>query len=369
MQVGHKIQIYKPFLKGSEKKYINECIKSNYVSSKGKFVTQFELRFAEYIGVKYATSCCNGTCALQLAIASLYIGKGDEVILPSLTFIATANSVINNGARPVIVDVGDDWQINPEEVRKKINKRTKAIIAVHLYGFPCNLDELLKISQDYEVYLIEDCAEAIGNTYNGRRLGSIGDVAAFSFYGNKTITTGEGGMLTTNNYKIFKKASQMKMHGAVKMDNYYFVSFGFNYRMTNLSAAIGLAQLEKIDKIIERKRKIEEKYRKYLKNLPITFYNLDNSKNIYWLVTVLVENTRVRNRLRKFLTLNGIETRPFFYPLHTLPMFKSEDIKCPVAESIAGRGISLPSFPGLRDKDIKYICDKINEFYGITKLK
>lgn len=365
----YKIPIYKPFLVGKEAKYISDCIKSTFISSKGKYVTLFEKKFAEYIGVKYATTCSNGTGALHLAIALLGIGYGDEVILPTLTFISSANSVVNNGATPVFVDVGYDWQINPDEVRKKITRKTKAVIAVHLYGFPCNLDELKRICKEHKLYLIEDCAEAFAGKYKGKFLGSFGDLAAFSFYANKTITTGEGGMLVTNNYKFFDKAKKMKSHGAIGKDDYYFISTGFNFRMNNLSAAIGLAQLENIKKIILLKRTVEKKYRKLLKNTPVTFYqskNLDN--NCYWMITILVENKKYRNSLRRFLKINGVETKPFFYPLHTLPMFTNGDLRCPVAESIAERGISLPSYPSLRDNEIEYICNKINEFYGITKL-
>lgn len=365
----YKIPIYKPFLIGNEKKYINNCIKSNIISSKGEYITLFEKKFAEYIGVKYATTFSNGTCAIHLAIALLGIGYGDEVILPTLTFIASANSVVNNGATPVFVDVGYDWQINPDETRKKITKKTKAIMAVHLYGFPCNLDELKRICKEHKLYLVEDCAEALGSKYKGKYLGNFGDLATFSFYGNKTITTGEGGMLVTNNYKFFDKAKKMKSHGAVGKDDYYFVSTGFNFRMNNLSAAIGLAQLENIKKIMTLKRSIEKKYRKLLDSAPVDFYPSKNSdNNCYWMVTILVENKRYRDSLRKFLKINGIETRPFFYPLHTLPMFKNKGLKCPVAENIAERGISLPSYPSLSDNEIEYICNKINEFYGITKL-
>ncbi len=363
----YKIPIYQPLLAGNELKYLNECIKSNFISSKGKFLSPFEKKFAEYIGVKHATSCCNGSCALHLAISSLDIGYGDEVILPTLTFIASANSVVNNGAVPVLVDVTPDWQINPDEVRKKITKKTKAILAVHLYGYPCNLDELMKISKEYNIPLIEDCAESFGSYYKGKHVGSFGKVSIFSFYGNKTITTGEGGMIVTNNFRLFKKINNLKTHGTTRGDKFFFVSTGFNFKMTNLSAALGLAQLENVEKIILRKRKIEVIYRKYLEKFPITFHS-NNKDNFYWLVTVLVENESIRNRLRKFLEANDIETRPFFYPLHLLPMFRKRNLKCPIAENIALRGISLPSYPSLKNKEIEFICNKIGEFYGITKL-
>ncbi len=364
----YKIPIYQPFLYGNEKKYLNECIKSNYVSSKGNFVKMFENKFAKYIGVKYATSCCNGTCALHLAIATLGIGYGDEIIIPTLTFIATANSVINNGATPVLVDVQNDWQINPDKIREKITKKTKAIIAVHLYGYPCNMKELIKISKDYNLFLIEDCAEAIGCFYRNKHVGTFGDIGIFSFFGNKTITTGEGGMLVTNNRSIINKAQYLKSHGKSVSDNYLFESSGFNFRMTNLSAAVGLAQLERINKILTMKKKVENKYRELLKNLPVEFNNGNNSNNP-WLVTILVENNKIRNGLRKFLRENNIQTRPIFYPLHILPMFKSNRDEFQKAENIACRGISLPSYPALKNEEIKYICDKITEFYKITKLK
>lgn len=364
----YKIPIYQPFLSSNELKYLNECIKSNYISSKGNFVKMFENKFAKFIGAKYATSCCNGTCALHLAIATLGIGYGDEIIIPTLTFIATANSIINNGATPVLVDVQNDWQINPDKIRKKITKKTKAIIAVHLYGYPCNIEELTKISKDYNLFLIEDCAQALGCFYKNKHVGTFGDIGTFSFFANKTITTGEGGMLVTNKHSLINKAQYLKSHGKVVSDNYLFKSSGFNFRMTNLSAAVGLAQLERINKILNKKKKVEKKYRELLKNLPVEFNDGKNSDNS-WLVTILVENNKIRNSLRRFLMENNIETRPIFYPLHILPMFKSNRSEFQIAERIAGRGVSLPSYPTLKNEEIKFICDKITEFYRITKLK
>lgn len=303
-------------------------------------------------------------------MASLGIGYGDEVILPTLTFIATVNSVVNIGAKPIFVDASSDWQINPDEIRKKITKKTKAIIAVHLYGYPSNLKELLKIIRENKIALIEDCAEAFGTKYKGKHVGTFGDVSIFSFYANKTVTTGEGGMLITNKYFIYRKAYQLKMHGIMRNDNYKFKSTGFNFKMTNLSAAVGLAQLEKADEILRLKKNIVNKYKKYLYKLPVSFpketIGLTNSN---WMVTILVDNKKLRNGLRKFLELQGIETRPIFYPIHLLPRFKVKKEKYPIAENIASRGINLPSYPSLKDKEIYFICKKIEEFYKIKKLK
>ena len=245
------VPIYQPSLDGNEKKYVDECLDSSWISSKGKFIKLFEDKFASTIGVEHASSVCNGTVALQLALATLGARRDDEVIVPSFTYIASVSSICHAGATPVFVDsLHDTWQMDPEDVRKKITPRTRAIMAVHLYGHPCEMDPLVAIAKEHNLHLIEDCAEAFGSRYRGRHVGTFGDLSTFSFYGNKTITTGEGGMVVTNNRQLYDRCHHLKMHGLAQNREYWHDALGFNYRMTNVCAAIGLAQLERAEEKI-----------------------------------------------------------------------------------------------------------------------
>jgi len=361
-----KIPVYKPLLDGNEKKYVNDCIDSNWISSRGKYIQEFEDKFAHYLGVKYATGTSNGTTALHLALKSLGIGEGDEVILPTFTYIASASAIVYTGAEPVFVDsLIDTWQMNPDDVRRKITQKTKAIMAVHLYGHPCEMRELRKIARANNLFLIEDCAEALGSKFEGRNTGTFGDIAIFSFYGNKTVTTGEGGMLVTNNSSFYKTACHLKIHGVSSKKQYWHDVIGFNYKMTNICAAIGLAQLENVEKHIKLKRSIAAKFTERLKPLPLI--PQPETKNVFhtfWMYSVLTENATERNGLRKFLKFNGIDTRPTFYPIHTMPMFSEKQEKHPVAENLSVRGINLPSYPSLKDKEIEFICKIIENYFG-----
>ena len=361
-----KYNVYQPSLTGNEKKYVDECLDSTWISSKGKFINEFENKFSSYIGTKYASGVCNGTAAIQVAIKALGITKDDEVICPTFTYIASANPIKEAGANVVFVDsLRDTWQLDPEDIKKKITNKTKAIMAVHLYGHPCDIDRIIKIAKEYNLYVIEDCAEAIGSKYQGEKVGSFGDIACFSFFGNKTITCGEGGMVLTNNDYLHERILKIKGQGLAKYREYWHDTLGFNYRMTNIQAAIGLAQLEQIDKFINQKQKIAKWYKGYLNNLPIEFHNA--SKDVfhtYWMFSILVKNTETRTNLRNFLKENDIETRPTFYPIHTMPIYNDKYEKHEIAEDIALRGINLPSSPNLTEKDVKYICEKIKEFYA-----
>jgi len=360
-----KIPIYEPWLGGNEKKYVNECLDTNWISSKGKFIQQFEENFANYIGIKYATGISNGTTALHLAIEALGICEGDEVIVPTFTYIASVSSILYTGATPVFVDsLASTWQMDPDDIRKKITPRTKAIMAVHLYGHPCEMDEICKIADEYKLFLIEDCAEAFGSKYKNKFIGTFGNISAFSFYGNKTITTGEGGMLVTNDFYLYDKAYHLKMHGVSRDREYWHDVIGYNYRMTNICAAIGLAQLEKADEHIRLKRELAERYNKLLKGLPVTpHFEEKNVFHTYWMYSILTDSVKTRNSLREFLKQEEIETRPTFYPVHTMPMFSHQYHKFPVAEDIAIRGINLPSWPNMPVESTNYICEKISEFF------
>lgn len=362
----YKYPVYQPSLNGNEKKYVNECLESTWISSKGKFISKFESKFARYTNIKYAVAVPNGTIALHLALLTLGIGKGDEVILPTLTYVASANSVTYTGAKAVFVDsLHGTWQIDPADIKKKITKSTKAIMPVHLYGFPSDMKVIQKIARENNLFIVEDCAEAFGTKLNGVHIGNFGNIAAFSFFGNKTITTGEGGMVTTNSKKLFQLATRIKGQGLAKNREYWHDLVGYNYRMTNICAAIGLAQLERANKIISKKRQIAEWYYDFLNDLPLEFHKeIKNVFHSYWMVNILVNNYRDRDKLRDHLNKKGIETRPLFFPIHTMPIYKKEGYKFPAAEDIASRGITLPSYPGLSKEDVIFISNKIRDYYN-----
>jgi perosamine synthetase len=361
------VPIYQPYLKGNEKKYVKQCLDSSWISSKGEFIAAFEQRFAQYIGVPYATSVCNGTAALHLALAALELNPGDEVIVPTLTYVASVNTIIQAGAIPIFVDsLESTWQIDPEAARQKITSKTRAIMAVHLYGHACDMTNLLAICREHHLYLIEDCAEAIGSYYHTQHVGTFGDIAAFSFYGNKTITTGEGGMVTAHNKELHQRCIQLKNQGVSNHLTYWHDVVAYNYRMTNLCAAIGLAQLEQINDILQRKRIIAERYTENLQHLPLhTHTAVENVIHSYWMCSILLDQPQHRNPLREFLEKAQIETRPLFYPVHTMPMYHATKESYPIAESLGSRGINLPSWPGLTDEQIFKVTNQIQEYFSV----
>lgn len=359
-----KFPVYRPQLIGNESRYVNECLDSTWISSKGIFLKRFEDEFAQYISARKATAVCNGTVALHLAMLALGISPGDEVIVPTLTYVAPVNAVSYCGATPVFVDsLTDTWQIDPADVRKKISKKTKAILAVHLYGHPCDLEELRKVADENDLFLIEDCAEAIGSLVNGKHVGTVGDVSTFSFFGNKTITTGEGGLVATNDETLYERATHFKGQGLAKHRQYWHDVIGYNYRMTNVCAAIGLAQLEQIDVLLNRKLEIARLYQKYFESAKIKYHHqVGNVRHSYWMFSILLDSPALRDPMREHLASHGIETRPLFYPVHTMPMYSSKYQKHPVAESLGWRGINLPSYPGLTDEDVCYIAERVLDF-------
>lgn len=362
----YKYPVYQPSLKGNERKYINDCIDTNWLTWQGQYVNKFENNFANYLGVSYASAICNATAALHLALIALGIGKDDEVIVPTLTYIASVNAIVYCGAKPVFVDSHPQtWQIDPADVKKKITERTKAIIAVHIYGHPCEMDELKEIASSNNLAIIEDAAESFGSKYKGKFTGTIGDIGIFSFFGNKTITTGEGGMVVTNNKTLIDRTILYKGQGLARYREYWHEVVGYNYRMTNIAAAIGLAQLERADEIIEKKINIAHCYNKQLEGLPLIFHNpVGDVKHTYWMYTVLALNSATRHELREFLKQKQIETRPAFHPVHTMPMYNENFQQFKVAEDIGWRGINLPSYPDLTEEDIIEICSAIKSFYS-----
>lgn len=363
--MSYKIPVYQPSLNGNEKKYVNDCLESTWISSKGKYISLFENEFAKFINIKHASGVCNGTVALHLALITLGIRPGDEVIVPTLTYIASVNAISYTGATPVFVDsLKDTWQMDPEDVKRKITPKTKAIMVVHLYGHACDMDALVKIAKENELFIIEDCAEAFGTLYKDKHVGTFGDITTFSFFGNKTITTGEGGMLVTNDETLYKRAVHFKGQGLAMYREYWHDVIGYNYRMTNICAAIGLAQLEQANSFISRKKQIAQLYKKNLKKLPIEIHEeAKGTAHSYWMFSILVDKPENREPLRAFLAQASIETRPVFYPIHTMPIYSDKFLKHPVAENLGWRGINLPSFPALTDEQVNYICERISEFY------
>ncbi len=360
------IPIAEPYLDKEELNNVVEAIESGWISSKGKFIRKFEKDFARYCNRKHGISTSNGTTALHLALLSLGIGEDDEVLVPDLTFISPANAIKYCNATPVLVDINKDYYgIDPEKIEEKITKKTKAIIMVHLYGYPCNVDAIEKIAKKYNLKIIEDAAEAHGAEYKNRKVGSFGDVSCFSFYGNKIITTGEGGMCLTDNSELAEKIKILRDHGKKPGEKYYHPFVGFNYRMTNLQAAVGCAQLKKIRQIIGKKDEILRKYNGLLKNLEnqgkITLpKEIPWSKNVCWLYSIFIENNSElsRDEIMSKLKQKGIETKPFFYPLHSMPPYKTSE-SFPVSEELSKKGLSLPSSINLSEKDIKNICEEI----------
>lgn len=363
-----KYPIYKPYLNSKEEEYVMDCLKSGWISSLGQYITTFEKSFSSYLGVKYSISCSSGTTALHLAMLALELGKGDEVILPSLTFVATANAITYTGATPIFADsYKNTFQLNIEDVQRKITKKTKAVIAVHLYGNSCEIDKLKSLCKKNKLYLIEDNAEALGTKFKNQLTGSFGDISCFSFYGNKTITTGEGGMVCTNDKKLAEKINLLKDHGLDKKAKEYYTHsvIGYNYRMTNISAAIGQAQLESIEKIIQKKRFIASYYDKKLetiKNIQLQFIET-YIYSTYWLYSFLCTSQAERNKLIKYLKNLGIDSRPFFVPLNNLDIYKNNKTNTPISSDLALRGINIPSYPSLSIEDLNFITNAINNFY------
>jgi len=362
----YKFPIYRPYLIGNEKKYVNECLESTWISSKGKFIKLFEEEFARFLGVKNAISVTNGTVALHLALLALGIGKGDEVIVPTLTYIASVNAIKYVGANPVFVDSDiETWQMDPNDILKKITRKTKAIIVVHLYGFMCDMEKIMDIARTHNLYVVEDSSEAFGSKYNSKYAGSFGDIATFSFYGNKTITTGEGGIVVTNNEELAYKVKTLKNQGIGTDREYAHELIGYNYRMTNICAAIGKAQLENIETILKRKREVAFLYMDKLKDYPLRFLSeSEKITNSFWMVTLSLADLSKCQPLRTYLDKFGIETRAAFPLVHTFEFYKhNTNNSFPNAEFLSKSGLNLPSYPQLSADDILYITEKVKETF------
>lgn len=354
-----------PFFKGNENKYVADCMDSTWISSKGKYIPAFEEKFADFCGVEHAISVMNGTAALHLCMLALGIGPGDEVIVPTFTYIATANCVSYVGAKPVFVDSEPQtWNIDPKKIEEAITPRTKAIIPVHIYGHPADMHAIMDIAERHDLYVIEDAAEAHGAQIGDKRVGSFGHVSTFSFFGNKIITCGEGGMVVTNDAYLAKTIRQCKGQGVDPERRYWFPVIGYNYRMTNIQAAIGLAQLEEADWHLAQRRRIADTYQKYLgekKEIALQ-PELPGYKNSYWMTSLVMdESLPSRDQVMEQLSAQGIETRPFFYPTHVLPIYEDccKGQEFPVASHISEKGMNLPTSANLTEDDIKFICKRL----------
>jgi perosamine synthetase len=368
-----KIPISQPAFLGNEKKYVMDCLDSGWISSIGKYVNEFETKFSAYIGSKHGIACCNGTVALHLALLALDVVPGDEVLMPTLTYVATANAVKYCGAVPVFVDSeSDTWNLNPALIASKITPRTKGIMVVHLYGHPVDMDPVMEIARAHNLWIIEDAAEAHGAKYKGRMVGSFGDIATFSFFGNKVITTGEGGMVVTNNSTFAERVRVLKGQGMDPKKRYWFPIIGYNYRMTNIQAAIGLAQLENIQSYLEKRREIAGLYFRHLAELKDSITLTVEKKwalHSYWMFSILLKDTSrlPRDRFMELLAEKGIETRPLFYPMHVMPPYKQSEINFPVSTDVAARGLNIPTHSSLIEEDVVYIAESIKSIIESAK--
>ena len=354
-----------PNLGNLEKKYLAKAIDINFVSVVGPFVPEFEEKFAQYIGSERAVSTQSGTAALHMALYQLGIGKGDEVVVPSLTFIATINPVLFVGAKPVIVDVDPiTWNIDPQEIKKAITKKTKAIIPVHLYGSVCNIEEIIEIARENKLLVIEDATESLGATYKNRQTGTFGDFGCFSFNGNKLITTGGGGMIISNNQKQAEHIKFLVNQARDASKGYYHPEVGFNYRMTNIEASLGLAQLDRIDEFLEKKRRFRKIYQEVFNDLPYIKFQKesDNAYGSWWLTCIKIDKNNIDiDNLKLKLKEKGIPTRRIFLPACEMPYLKKYSKSCPNAYEIYNQGICLPSSTLNNEKDIKEAASIIRE--------
>ncbi len=362
------IPVYTPWLGDREAEYVLEAVQSGWISSLGKYVVQFEEEFSRFCGAKCGVATSNGTTALHLAMHALGIGPGDEVIVPALSFVASANTVAYTGAKPVFADVDmETWALLPEEVERLLSPRTKAVMPVHLYGHPAPMGEIRAIAEAHHLWIVEDAAEAHGACAGDRRTGNLGHVAAFSFFANKIITTGEGGLLTTNDEALAARLRMLRDHAMPPEKRYWHEEIGFNYRMTNLQAAVGVAQMARIDEFIARKRRIAELYAEGLAGLPGITLPVEKPgyTNVFWMYSVLIDAPfpLTRDEVIPALRQRGIDSRPFFHPLDTLPPYLSETPR-PQALALSRTGLNLPSSPRLSDEQVDRICQAFRDLAG-----
>lgn len=364
----YKIPQFQPFLDNREYEAIKSCFDLNWVTE-GPKSKEFVDKLCKMMNVKYGVLAPNGTLSLYMALKVLGIGKGDEVIVPNFTFIASANAIDMVGAKPVFCDIQEsDLHIDIKKAEKLITCRTKAIMPVHIYGMACNMDEVIEFAKKHKLKVVEDAAQAVGVNWNGKQAGTFGDIGSFSFFADKTLTTGEGGLVVTDNEELYNKLLYIRNQGRLNRGSFIHPEIGYNFRMTDLQTSIGLVQLEKFPNIVEKKAEILDRYKKYLNpNLRIIEPN-PNSSHIPFRVCILIPGGS--QKLMEYMSENEIETRTFFYPLHKQPCYEEKSFwkifkkktNFDVSEKMYNEGVCLPSWVGISEEDIKYICDKINEF-------
>lgn len=354
-----------PLLAGRELDYVTDAVKSGWVSSLGSYVTRFEADFAAFCGVKHAICVANGTVALHLALVARGIEAGDQVIMPDLSFIATANATLLTGAKPVFCDVdADSLCIDPTKIEALITPLTKAIVPVHLYGHAANMTAIMEIAERHGLFVLEDAAEAHGSAVGQTRVGGLGHCATFSFYANKNLTTGEGGMITTNDAELAREIRFLRDHAMSPSKRYWHDRMGFNYRMTNLQAAIGCAQLEQVNEFLAMRRKLFEGYSARLGDLQGLRLNREapGTTNSFWMICAEFDGIDAdgRDAISAALRAKGVDTRPFFYPMSDMP-YLDGPADTPVAHAVSARGINLPTYLGLTEDDLDTICDAVRE--------
>lgn len=358
------IPVYSPDFSGNEMRYAEDALHSGWISSIGKYVDRFEAALAAETDSAHAIAVCNGTVALHLALHCLDIGPGDEVIVPTFTYIASVNTIAQTGATPVFAESrASDWLLDPADIERRITPRTKAIMPVHLYGALCDV-EIYALARRHGLKVIDDAAEALGSRRAGVHVGRLADITSFSFFGNKTVTTGEGGALVCNDDALAARLRKVKGQGQSLTKRYWHDELGFNYRMTNICAAIGVAQMERLAAILQRKQALADLYKASLADLDVTFQTIDPEiASSNWLVSLLLPADVDRDAVMAGLSAKGIDSRPVFYCAHHMPMYQN-GASFPVAEDIARRGMSLPSYPNLTDDEVRLVaatlCETVN---------
>ncbi len=366
------VPVNEPLLEGNERKYLNECIDTSWISSEGSFVTRLEEGMADRMDRKFGIAVSNGTAALEAAVAALDLGPGDEVILPAFTIISCASAIVRAGATPVLVDCDPKtWNLDCEQIECRLSERTKAIMAVHIYGLPVDMDSVRGIARKKGLRVIEDAAEAHGQTYRGKSCGSFGDISTLSFYPNKHVTTGEGGMILTDDAALAERCRDLRNLCFGKVDRFIHEELGWNFRMSNLQAAVGVAQLERLDEFVRKKRTMGRRYSEALSSLEglqLPLPNTDYAENIYWVYGVVLRDEVAFDAREAMLRLSkvGVGTRPFFWPMHEQPVFCKRglfnEISCPISERIARRGFYIPSGLALTESQMDRVIEEMTQF-------
>ena len=368
------IPVNEPLLNGNEKKYLFECIETGWISSEGPFIKQFEEQFAARVGRKYGIAVSNGSVALDAAVTALGIGQGDEVILPTFTIISCAAAIVRAGAVPVVVDCDPyTWNMDVNQIEAKITPKTKAIMVVHIYGLPTDMEPVIALADKHGLHIIEDAAEMHGQTYKGLPCGSFGAISTFSFYPNKHITTGEGGMLVTDDEKLAERCRSLRNLCFQPQKRFVHEELGWNFRMTNLQAALGVAQLERLDEFVSRKRHMGQKYTELLSDIPGLLLPVPKTvyaENIYWVYGLVLKDEVPFDAVEAMQHFGKykIGTRPFFWCMHEQPVFRNmglfDNVYCPAAERIARRGFYIPSGMALTDEQIEQVAKTLHEIFG-----